>query len=84
MRTCWQINMEKLITIHLKDLVPFLDVKFAQRIVLRYLHDKGIEGEISSDENGVFIRYIAPSSEVFESFSTQFYDFLVNYHKHNE
>lgn len=75
--------MMECITIHLKDVLPFLKKDEAQRIVLRYLHDHGIEGEIGDDEVGRFIRYYRPSEDIFEDFSLQLYNFITNYKKTN-
>ncbi len=67
------------ITIHLEDVTPFLNPKDAQRIVLRYLHDRGIEGEIGCDDIGPFIRYYKPAAEIFDKFSLQFYQFITSH-----
>jgi hypothetical protein len=69
---------DEFITVHLADVEPFLVGKDAQRIVLRYLHDKGVEGEIGADEKGFFIRYYKPEDD-FEQFSLQFYHFITNH-----
>lgn len=75
--------MEDTITLYLKDIIPFLgpNLKEAQRIVLRYLHDRGVEGEINCDEEGNFVRYMKPPPEVFDRFSLQFYSFITTYQK---
>lgn len=75
--------MEDTITLYLKDIAPFIspNIKEVQRVVLRYLHDRGVEGESNCDEEGNFIRYIKPSPEVFERFSIQFYSFITTYQK---
>jgi hypothetical protein len=70
---------EPTITIHLEDVTPFLNPKQAQRIVLRYLHDQGVEGEIGCDEIGPFIRYYKPADDIFEDFSLKFYHFITAY-----
>ena len=70
-----------IITIHMVDLKSFLDPKNAQCIVLRYLHDRGVEGNIGSDEGGIFISYYRPPDDVFEKFSSDFYHFVTNYKK---
>lgn len=68
------------ITLYLEDIVHFLDEKEAQRLVMRYLHDRGIEGEINEDEKGSFIRYYPPK-ENFKGFSTSLYNFITSYKK---
>jgi len=69
------------ITIHLDDVKPFLNPKDAQRVVLRYLHDQGVEGEIGCDDIGPFIRYYRPPEEEFDNFSLQFYHFITSHGK---
>lgn len=68
------------IKIYLEDVIPFLGEKDAQRVVLRYLHDVGIEGEINEDGKGNFIRYCPPESN-FKAFSKSLYNFITSYKK---
>jgi hypothetical protein len=70
--------MEEVITIYLEDVYPFVKKKDAQRIVLRFLHERGIEGDIGSDESGPYIRYYRPADDVFEDFSKSLYKFITN------
>lgn len=75
--------MEETITIYLSAVTPFLgpNLREAQRIVLRYLHNRGVEGQIDcDDQEGNFIRYIKPAVG-FEEFSLQFYNFITTYQK---
>lgn len=65
------------ITIYLDDVTPFLPEKDALRIVLRYLHDHGIEGDMGSDERGAYVRYYTPQDD-FEDFSAEFFRFITN------
>lgn len=74
-------NTDEFITLYLKDVKPFLPAKNAQRVVLRYLHDQGVEGEIGSDEKGNFIRYYRPADDIFHTFSAKLYEFITNYCK---
>jgi hypothetical protein len=60
------------IIIHLEDVYPWVEKEHAQRILLRYLHDRGIEGGIGSDEIGTYIRYYRPSEDV----SVSLYEFI--------
>lgn len=69
-----QDNDSPFITIYLTDVKPFLPDREAKRIMLRYLHDHGIEGELNHDEQGEFIRYYKPES--FDEFSMDFYMFI--------
>lgn len=69
------------ITLYLLDVKPFLPAKNAQRVVLKYLHEQGVEGEIGSDEKGAFIRYYKPDESVFQEFNMKFYKFITDYAK---
>lgn len=64
------------ITVYLEDVEPFLKNRDAKKLIIRYLHDRGIEGEVDKDEKGEFIRYYKPPEEDFDAFSHQFYEFI--------
>jgi hypothetical protein len=71
------MDNEEFITVHFKDVEEFLKGQNVQRVLLRYLHDRGIEGEIDSDDSGRFIRYYKPNED-FDKFSMSFYHFITN------
>lgn len=64
------------ITLYMSEVIPFLPEKDARRKVLRYLHDRGIEGDIGKDERGDFIKYYKPPADEFGKFSMQFYEII--------
>lgn len=66
------------ITIYLEVLEPFLRKDNIKSLILRYLHDRGIEGDLGEDVNGEFVRYYKPPAEDFDTFSREFFKFITN------
>lgn len=70
---------DEFITIHLEDVTPFVAAENAKRVILRYLHDCGVECESGKDDNGEFLRYHRPPEELFYDFNMKFYEFVTSY-----
>lgn len=64
------------ITIYIEDIEPFLKQRDIKKLIVRYLHDRGIEAEVGKDEKGEFIKYYKPPEEEFDEFSHQLYEFI--------
>lgn len=67
--------VSEFITIHFTDVTPFIKAQDPVRLLLRHLHEQGIEGELGTDETGPFIRYYRPEED-FEEFCIKLYHFI--------